>query len=59
MHKLKCGCVLDVQHHETESATVLLAIKVARWCELHSIVSVLVLGGEGQSTMKRKGAKKQ
>jgi hypothetical protein len=57
MHKLKCGCSVDVQHHETESATVLLAVKVVKWCALHSVVSVLLLGGEGSCSLKKKEAK--
>lgn len=57
MQELPCGCAVDVQHHETESATILLAVKVVKWCALHYGVNVLMLGGDGASTLKKKGAK--
>lgn len=57
MQVLECGCKIDVQHHDTESASILLAIKLVEWCVLHNTVSVLILGGEGSSTFKKKGGK--
>lgn len=59
MQELNCGCSLDVQNHETESLSLLIAIKVVEWCVLHDVASVLLLGGEGSSTVKKKKKEKK